>query len=426
MALTRQADNHLNRDELLWYLKACGYPADSAACYGFAGACIPFLLMDRAAEINQRLFLMKQILREFSIDLTDQIDLSEILKKVLERGLSRFRLSRLDSVLISEIPAFCEAIYFHYHPEAYSAWFPEGQSPQSQNLTATLPVVLPLGIKSVAASGVFTGVYDYEEKQFHDYFKSLAETIHARSVSSPIAILLCNLGHSTLVSYDARQKRWTFVDVKHHALEHFDDINLLVSTASNYLSGNDYILCSSQLFGVNQQVIDELYRAWRQHPLWIKTHRYEIDKFKLLDFYEANWTHIAAQNGDMNTLKQYFNLQNPQAISNFNHINWFKLSPLQMAIQEGHEAMVAYFLKKGVDPNFGEIESPLMTAYKHNRHRIVGMLRRAGAKLRSDEACPEAYKLSHHESGRMFRNANRTKRLAHDDTSNKFKETRYK
>lgn len=428
MAFARQADQYLNRDELCWYLNSCGYPADSGACYGFVGACIPFLLMGRAHEINQRLFLMKQIITEFNIGFTDQHNLSDLLKNVIERGLSRYRLSRFDTLLVSEIPAFCEAIYFHYNPEIFSAWFPAGESPQSQNLFATLPVVLPLGLTSIAASPVFTGVYNQEERQFHDYFKSLAETIHAQhfsaSIISPVAVLLCNLGHSTLVSYDARTKQWTFVDVKHQCVEQFESLNGLVATVAKYLSGNDFVLCSSQLFGVNQEMINALFRTWQQHPLWINAHRVEIAKFKLTDYYEANWAHIAAQNADINTLKHYFDLKDPKTVSNLNDINWFKLTPLQLAIQEGHETIVAYLLKHGVDPNFGELESPLMTAYKHNRYRIVAMLKRVGAKLKSDETCPASYISRPHTIGSFFRNKNKSVQSIPDELSNKAKKPR--
>lgn len=424
MTIARHQTDYINCDELQWYLTACGFPADSAACYGFAGASIPFLLLGRAEEVNQRLFLMKQILKEYDITLDQQRNLAELIKHVMGHGLSHCQLSRMDRLLIEEIPAFCEAIYFHYHPERFPSLFSSVKLPKSQNLKRTLPFFLPDGVHSIAASPVFTGAYQFEQGQLHAYFVSLSEVIHSHSslanIMPHVVVLLSNIGHTSAVSYDVQMKRWRFLDVKHQFIEECNNINELVNKVNQYLTGNNTVVCSSQLFGVDKSMIKTIYFAWQKHPVWCDLHRVSHEKLSLVDWYHADLAHVAAQNADMNTLKRIVDLSENSVINYFNSRNWFKLTPLQLAIQEGHDIVVEFLLSKGVDPTIGEIESPLLTAYKYERHDIARLLRQFGAQLKKDEVCPANSSNSLFLNHGLFGAVGNNEVLCVDDSQDRF------
>ena len=374
----------LNHDELVLYLKAFGYSSDGYACYGYAGASIPALLLGKADRFNRRLSLMKAIFNAHADLIRRQTNMYDLLKLVLSSGLPDYALSRKDKNIIKEIPAFCESVVMHYQPEEYHEWFPRGAAPNSQNLAKTLPLMLPRRLPAIAFSPVFTGTYNKERNELLDYFSSYVDTLISCKLRQPnankLVLLICNISHSMAVSYDALKMEWSFADVCHEEIAFTSMYDRIIHLVNHYLTDERNItVFSTQLFSSNQETVDLVYNTWRNHPKWEQLHHVDLDKMERLDWNEADWAQVAAQNADMDALKKIIQLTGADLDYYFNYFNYRKSSALLLAIEEGHACVVNFMLANGVNPDYCETESPLKVACDLGHKQLIKLLLVYGA-----------------------------------------------
>lgn len=395
-----QETGYIGHSELIYFMQALGYKScDAGICYGFACTALQALLLHERSKFNSRLKWMNYIynaaykvyeMAESSggLDPDKQFDLH--LKLLLEQiSQGKILVPDYDKAIVAEIPAFCESIEMHFQPELFPDWFAPGKAPLSQSVRTTLPLMLPDKLRTgypdgdklyshyqshVVGSGVFTGVYSVEEIEacltiFHGIIKK---------TQANVVLLLCSVSHAMAIGYDFYKQRWLHADVCNMPIKEKSSPNDIATTINWYFTdAGKSAIFSTQLFGLDKKLVEEIYLEWRDHSRMQTIHAITRDKTILTDWNQATWLHVAAQNNDIETVDKLLEVW---AIPYTDKQTYDGKTPMLFAAEEGHGAVVAKLLGGGADPHIGD-EAALYVAIKRKHVEMTRALLAGGASV---------------------------------------------
>ena len=379
--------DYLDHDDIIQFMQALGYKScEDGVCYGFAMTGLADILRKDWQRFNRRLqwmTLIKQVANQLSRSLDKFMVLS-----LMDVAMQAFPE---EADIIAGIPAFCESIELHFQPEYYPEWFEAEKAPSAQSAEHTLSLLLPSVlqremrekpgvnrnvINTVFSSGVFTGVYTLNELEL--YFKSLRKILKKNKTN--IALLLSSASHSKLVSYDCETNQWIQLDIRTPEVETFHLCQSIAYEVRINFSENNYTSFATQIFGTDKAAIDKILLLWKEDVNWQRIHDLDFEKSQLLDSHGRKLIHVAAQNGDIETIRNILILAGEKGRAVINDLSEEDdKSPLQHAVSCSQRATVEFLLKNGAKPNSHRSLSSLQRAVKMKADDIVKLLLEYGA-----------------------------------------------
>lgn len=403
--------DYLDHDDIITFMQELGYRSCvDGVCYGFASTGIQTILLKEWDRFNARLKWMTIILDKVKEDI--DLNSPEHNRTVLPDTMrTMMKEHPQDADVIAEIPAFCESIELHFQPEYYPDWFEKGKTPAEQDVTATQPILLPDSLRliksgkdshykqfssKVVSSEVFTGIYNTHELTL--YFKSLLGFLKKHKTN--FVLLLSSAIHSKLVGYDYQKKRWIELDIRNPQVEMFFTCKEIAREVLSQFSQNEFTSLSTQIYGLNKNAIDNLLLQWRSHPFWQKIHYIDRSITTLGDSERRTLIHVAAQNGDLETINHILDLDRESYYVNI--FSSYHKTPLQYAVETNQLDAVSLLLARGANPNTTGALPPLQRSVKMNTPAIARILLAHGAHLYKEcehgkTAIGRAVMLGHHE-----------------------------
>ncbi len=361
--------------------KDLGYEGDVNAinglCYGSCSPVMDAVLTDihKIVEFNAQLQWVKEL-----------IEYKHILQNM-------HLLSEKEKI---KILAFFRKIMLNHNPRAFVRSQKLGHVPYTQELAETMPLVQSDALKELGGLykvTAFSGFYnlDTDIDLFH-YLTSLKKAVKELQPATdiPFSLLIQNGGHAILLSYNSSSKTlpWFFFDIEQgpvYGLNFQDMDTLLVSLLKSGL------LTSSDNDSKNYAVVTCFYCSEHNKKKALKLSKvfqfnlefYELTKITLEKINQKaalgyTYLHLSAQLGDINTVQSIIKLSTVH-IDCLSHSG---LSPLILAIQNGHTKIVELLLQNGAKVNLQQNGwSALMYASQDGHAKIVELLLQYGANI---------------------------------------------
>jgi ankyrin repeat protein len=167
------------------------------------------------------------------------------------------------------------------------------------------------------------------------YFSRLSE-----NATQPVQLLLSSSTHTISVSYDPIQKIWIFIDAEGLETRYIQGDNEIAQKVLSSLSNeeNENIIFETQIFS---PLRDDIV-LWKKSLNDILT--ITPEKSVAVDGFGASWLHLAARNGDIETIESLLN----QGAS-INHLRFDNTTPLHLAAYYGRTDTVKFLLGHGAD-----------------------------------------------------------------------------
>ncbi len=302
-----------------------------------------------------------------------------------------------DDQIVLGIPAFFESMMLYQNISEHSYLFKKGQVVPFENPALSMSLVtsnklIQKGGMTKIDAGNFSGVYKKDELQ--SYFESLREAVragrkidieNAENEIPPVTLILSCIHHTIEVSYDPLKDGWRIVNPSAMSQANeliYDASEIADKTFSSFLSKNEITTFSTTIYGVgdvnNVNALNKIVQDWKNKEDFINLHAVTAEKSNLVDSFNASWLHIAAQNGNSDTITALLAKNKNPDLLDFNHN-----TPLHEAIKYNQADCVSVLLKNKADPNRVDHDgdAPLVLAVMFSKAEIVKMLLASGADI---------------------------------------------
>ncbi|MDF1677872.1 MAG: ankyrin repeat domain-containing protein [Legionellaceae bacterium] len=323
--------------------KALGYIADSGEaadglCHGATLRCIESYLIDEPDAFIERVNLIRQ-----TPDLKTRIETTKE-KVILHELLTPDDLKHLD------VLAFYDSLLLYQNPNLYEKLF--GRMLAQGNFK---------GISQLAAStaahaaGGFARPYSepniFTQDELRTYLHDLQQIVEQHEGHPPknIGFVLSSYNHSIALNYQAKEKKWTLMDINQWpplTLSSTATLDAFAPRITQAFHGSRYTGFSTRAITLkphkNRALTKALKTLRKKYSVTKDTSKRQING--------ATLAHLAAQTNSLKTIKQLAAFK-----ADFNKQTAGGETPLFYAAHEGFPRIIYELVKHGADPNIPDI-----------------------------------------------------------------------
>jgi len=278
---------------------------------------------------------------------------------------------------LMDVRALLDGVALHHTPYRHPEIFDKNAVPRFQSAELTFPLVLPdsllrdakaeekgsLPLKKPLIEKIHTSVGLYNLDELTEYFKLLTPPADIRP---PPVFLLTSSDHAISVTYDSDKKKWLLIDAE-KLPSSLCPVDAIAGEVLSSFSRNNVTTFRTEMFCHTDTAQDV--HKWLSEitkDAWTRLHDVKGKEIKT-DSHNTSLLYIAANAGDINTLRSLLECETPKV--DINQAAENGVTPLMVAAQYGHLDILRELLLKK-DPNL-DVNKALNVATENGDINII-------------------------------------------------------
>lgn len=278
---------------------------------------------------------------ENELDIANNNQLSLFKSKQLQQ-----KIALDEDLALINILEFFEGVHLYSEPYMYPYLFDKKTYELHQMLLVSPLIKSPELFPDDPVVRADSNIGGYTRLQLEEYFMLLLPVLELSK--SNVSMFIESCGHAINITYDPEHHVWRVLNANQMEIDSFDknDLEGVANFVWTAFGRSEYSLFSTDFFTrESEKEFSENFKTLKGTEAWKKLHNLS-DQLKMFDKQQSSILHVAAKQGDLETIKQC--LEGNNAID-LNKQNSNGATLLIQAIAYGHVGLAQYLIEHGAD-----------------------------------------------------------------------------